>query len=200
MKKRQCKSINPNYQHDMHLNQKLRTHQEMLFLRYSKLLMLRVDFAYIKTSYEFKHSDVNTIVGDMVKLLQRSLSIGGLVGYVWVLEYTEDHGFHIHAAFYLNGQKHRKTWNAFLSVTELWDDITDDAGYTHWCNPLKYYDVQGERVTSWDNNTGRDDMLYILSYLSKKDQKTDKIIFQCSDIPSQCKSGGRNRNKRSSHL
>ncbi|WP_233963715.1 inovirus-type Gp2 protein [Pectobacterium versatile] len=189
MKKRQGKSINPNYQHDIHLNQKLRAHQEMLFLRYSKLLMLRVDFAYIKTSYEFKHSDKNTIVGDMVKLLQQSLSIRGLVGYVWVLEYTEVHGFHIHAAFYLNGQKHRKVWAVFEDIRDIWANVTEGDGYAHRCEPKEHYRVKGEWVTSYDDDEGRDRILYILSYLSKQDQKTERIIYQVSEISQPTRRG-----------
>ncbi len=42
--------INLSYVQHPTLNRKLRRHQDQLFERYSKLLMLRVDFSYLQDS------------------------------------------------------------------------------------------------------------------------------------------------------
>ncbi|MDV2901527.1 hypothetical protein R0H17_07780 [Phytobacter diazotrophicus] len=42
--------INLNYVQHRTLQRKLRHHQDQLFERYSKLLMLRVDFSYLQDS------------------------------------------------------------------------------------------------------------------------------------------------------
>ena len=70
-------------------------------------------------------------------------------------------------------------------------------GYALWWQPNPKYQKQGERVTAWNNSEGRDDMLYILSYLSKQDQKLDELIYQCSAVPPKGLNLGRKRKKSS---
>ncbi len=43
----------------------------------------------------------------MTWLTERCTTVSGLVGYVWELECGEDHRYHIHAVFYLNGHTGR---------------------------------------------------------------------------------------------
>ncbi|HBW1982410.1 inovirus-type Gp2 protein [Klebsiella quasipneumoniae] len=185
--------INLSYVHHAALNRKLRRHQDQLFERYSKLLMLRVDFSYLQDSDSHGQGDIHSTVADITLLIQRSGDINGLVGYAWVLEYTEQHGYHIHAAFYLNGQKHRKIWPTFKTLQTLWSEITREEGCAYRCTPQTYYKVQGERVTSHSDMKGRKGMLYILSYLSKQDQKGEKVVCQLSDIPAPAVGGRRRR-------
>ncbi|MDR0219264.1 MAG: inovirus Gp2 family protein [Enterobacteriaceae bacterium] len=180
---------NFNYAHHRTLLCRLHNHQNQLFNRYSKLLMLRVDFSYPLGSNSHSNADRNSVVADMVLLLQRCHGITELVGYVWVQEYTERHGMHIHAAFYLNGQKHRKVWRVFETLRDIWKQITNGEGYAFRCAPQDYYQVKGEWVVSHDDVKGRRGMQYILSYLSKTDQKTEKIIYQLSSVPSQVRCG-----------
>lgn len=91
--------------------------------------MLRVDFAYRQESESFNAADVNQLVADMTWLTEQCTTLSGLVGYAWVLEYGEDHRYHVHAAFYLNGQRHRKVWCFWEAIQSLWEDITDGEGY-----------------------------------------------------------------------
>ncbi|GAB7271137.1 hypothetical protein DZS_25310 [Dickeya ananatis] len=89
--------------------------------------MLRVDFAYRQNSDSFNAADVNQLVADMTWLTEQSSVLSGLVGYAWVLEYTEDHRYHIHAAFYLNGHTGRS--DASESPSPLWKGIADGEEY-----------------------------------------------------------------------
>ncbi|TKY80864.1 inovirus-type Gp2 protein [Pectobacterium polonicum] len=180
---------NVRYAHHRTLRRNIRNHLSRLFDRYSKLLMLRVDFSYLKKSDAHHYADTHSTVFDITQLLQQCPSLKGLVGYVWVLEYTEEHSFHIHAAFYLNGQKHRKVWAVFEDIRDIWANVTEGDGYAHRCEPKEHYRVKGEWVTSYDDDEGINRMLYILSYLSKQDQKTERIIYQVSEISQPTRRG-----------
>ena len=90
-------NTNRNHVPDNLLQNVLFTHQNQLFNCYSKLLMLRVDFAYRQESDSFNAADVNQLVADITWLTERCTTLLGLVGYAWVLEYGEDHRYHIHA-------------------------------------------------------------------------------------------------------
>lgn len=193
MSYRDINDINLSYVQHPTLNRKLRRHQDQLFERYSKLLMLRVDFSYLQDSDSHGEGDIHSTVADITLLIQRSQDIKGLVGYAWVLEHTERHGFHIHAAFYLNGQKHRRAWIVYETLRDTWKYVTWGEGHTHRCEPREEYRARGEWVTAYDDIKGRKSMQYILSYLSKQEQKTLGVICQLSDIPAPPAAGRRRK-------
>ncbi|QHO79853.1 hypothetical protein CPT31_02010 [Enterobacter hormaechei] len=186
---------NLNYVQHRTCQRYLRHHLSELFERYSKLLMLRVDFYYQVDSDAWSHADEHSTVADITLLLQRCDAICGLVGFAWVLEHTDQHGFHIHAAFYLNGQRHRKIWPTFKALQALWNEVTAGEGHAFRCAPQEYYKVQGERVTSHDDAKARRGMQYILSYLSKQDQKGEKVVCQLSDVPAPSTAGRRRKTR-----
>ncbi|EPE4065227.1 rolling circle replication-associated protein [Enterobacter hormaechei] len=184
---------NRNHQPDNSLQNILFNHQNQLFDCYSKLLMLRVDFAYRQNSDSFNTADVNQLVADITWLTEQSSALSGLVGYAWVLEYGEEHRYHVHAAFYLNGQRHRKVWCFWETIQSLWEDITDGEGYAHRCEPKGHYRVRGERVVSFSDSRGREGMQYILSYLGKQSQRTARRIYRVSAVPAPAVSGRRRK-------
>ncbi|WP_183272676.1 inovirus-type Gp2 protein [Buttiauxella sp. A111] len=159
---------NLNDTHYRTLNRHLRHHLTKLFARYSKLIMLRVDLSYQLDSHSRDEGDIHSTVADMALLLQRSYDINVLVGYAWVLEYTEGHGMHIHAAFYMNAQKHRKVWPVFEKLKDIWLEVTEGEDVAFRCAPQSYYKVQGECVTPYHDLQGRKGMQYILNYLGKQ--------------------------------
>ena len=57
-------NANRNHQPDSSLQNVLFNHQNQLFNCYSKLLMLRVDFAYRQETDSFNAADVNQLVAD----------------------------------------------------------------------------------------------------------------------------------------
>lgn len=197
MRKHKSNRINKNYIHNHELYTELANHQDTLFMRHSKLLMLRVDLAYRENSSSSLHPDVNATLVDIAMLIEQVKDNPGVVGYAWVLENGLQHGLHVHCVIYIDGQKHRKTWSVWCEISHVWESVTHGDGYAHWCQPNPKYQKQGERVTAWNNSEGRDDMLYILSYLSKQDQKLDELIYQCSAVPPKGLNRGRKRNKAS---
>lgn len=188
-------TINFNHTPDYLLQHDLLNHQDDLFEHYSKLLMLRIDFAYRKASKSFKYADTYQITADMTWLIEQVNGISGIVGFAWVLEYGEKHRLHIHAAFYINGQLHRKVWRFWEYIRDIWEEVTEGEGYAHHCEPKPYYPVPGERVIEYSDEDGRSDMKYILSYLGKDSQRTERRIYQISDIPT-ARQIGRKRNKK----
>ncbi|MDH2365722.1 MULTISPECIES: inovirus-type Gp2 protein [Providencia] len=188
-------TINFNHTPDYLLQYELLNHQDDLFEYYSKLLMLRIDFAYRKDSESFKYADIHQITSDMTLLIEQVKDISSIVGFAWVLEYGEQHRLHIHAAFYINGQRHQKVWSFWKDIRDIWDEVTEGEGYAHHCEPKPYYRVHGERVIKHSDEKKRSGMKYILSYLGKDSQRTERRIYQLSDIPT-AKQIGRKRNKK----
>ncbi|WP_039046806.1 inovirus-type Gp2 protein [Plesiomonas shigelloides] len=197
MRKHKSSRINKNYIHNHALYDELANHQDALFIRYSKLLMLRIDLAYLDDSISSRYPDINATQIDIAMFIQQVKEIPSVVGYAWVLENGLQHGLHVHCVIYIDGQKHRKTWLFSSEISDVWKSVTSGDGYAHRCQPNPKYKKQGERVTAWNNSEGRDDMLYILSYLSKQDQKLDKLIYRCSAVPPKGLNRGRKRNKSS---
>ncbi|EPO5263782.1 inovirus-type Gp2 protein [Providencia rettgeri] len=188
-------TINFNHKPDYLLQHDLFNHQDDLFEYYSKLLMLRIDFAYRKESESFEYADTYQITADMISLIEQIKDISSIVGFAWVLEYGEKHRFHIHAAFYINGQCHQKVWRFWEDIRYIWEEVTEGEGYAHHCEPKPYYRVRGERVIKHTDEKKRSGMKYILSYLGKDSQRTERRIYQLSDIPT-AKKIGRKRNKK----
>ncbi|GAB1437297.1 inovirus-type Gp2 protein [Providencia sp.] len=188
-------TINFNHTPDYLLQHDLLNHQDDLFEHYSKLLMLRIDFAYRKESDSFEYGDTHQITSEITLLIEQVKNISGAVGFAWVLEYGEQHRFHIHAAFYINGQRHRKVWHFWEDIRDIWEEVTEGEGYAYHCEPKPYYPVRGERVIKYSDEDGRSDMKYILSYLGKDSQRTERRIYQVSDIPTE-RQIGRKRNKK----
>lgn len=188
-------TINFNHTPDYLLQHELLNHQDDLFEHYSKLLMLRIDFAYRKDSKSFKYADIHQITSDMTLLIEQVKDISSIAGFAWVLEYGEQHRLHIHAAFYINGQRHQKVWRFWEGIRDIWEEVTEGEGYAHHCEPKPYYPVPGERVIEYSDEDGRSGMKYILSYLGKDSQRTERRIYQLRDIPT-AKQIGRKRNKK----
>lgn len=91
---------------------------------------------------------------------------------------------HIHAAFYINGQRHRKAWCFWKYTRDIWEKVTEGEGYAHHCEPKPCYQVHGERVINYSEKKSHSDMKCILSYLGKDSQRAERRIYQISNIPS----------------
>ncbi|AYW92009.1 YagK/YfjJ domain-containing protein [Yersinia pseudotuberculosis] len=183
--------VNPYYDMDVTLQRNINNHLDQLFKNHSKILMLRVDFAYRKDSHEFSCQDIHGITADMVQLLIEIKNIKGLSGYIWVLEQTQTHGLHIHAAFYLNGQIRSKVWPTFAEICNRWEVITRGEGYAHRCEPKEHYFIRGEQIIDYRNHKGIAGMKYILSYLAKQNQKENGRVYGVSSLPERSVRGRR---------
>ncbi|EOL8949502.1 inovirus-type Gp2 protein [Cronobacter dublinensis] len=180
---------NPNYQTYPELESKLHGHVDELFIKYSKLILLRIDFAYLKYSDEFTQQDIHGLCSDMTQLEHRLTEINGIAGYAWVAEYGVDHRYHSHCAIFINAQLRNKAWPVFMEIEKQWKNITDNEGYAHRCTPQLRYKVRSEDMTSHDNKAGVDAMKYIISYMAKIEQKPDGVHYRLSTISGRSRSG-----------
>jgi len=180
---------NPNYPTYPELESQLHRHVDNLFRRYSKLILLRVDFAYLSHLSEFTQQDVHGLCADMVQLETRLDDINGIAGYNWVAEYGTGHRYHAHSAIFINGQQRTKAWPIFLEIEKHWRSITEDEGYAHRCPPQRHYKVRSEEMTEHDDESGVNAMKYILSYMAKTEQKPDGVLSRFSTIPDKSRRG-----------
>ncbi|WP_313667140.1 inovirus-type Gp2 protein [Atlantibacter sp.] len=180
---------NPNYEIYPEMEDKLHDHVDNLFRKYSKLLLLRIDFAYLRDLPEFAHQDIHGLCADMCLLENRLTDIRGIAGYSWVAEYGTDHRYHAHCAIFINGQLRNKPWVVFEEIEREWKCITEKEGYAHRCTPQRHYKVRSEQITAHDNKAGVNDMKYILSYMAKVDQKPDGSILRVSQVPNNSNRG-----------
>jgi len=180
---------NPNHPTNPELESQLHHHVDNLFRRYSKLILLRIDFAYLSHLSEFTHQDVHGLCADMVLLETRLVDINGIAGYTWVAEYGTDHRYHAHCAVFINGQLRNKAWPIFLEIEKQWKSVTDNEGYAHRCTPQRHYRVRSEEMTEHDNESGVKAMKYILSYMAKTEQKPDGVLSRFSSIPDKSRRG-----------
>jgi len=183
------RTTNPNHPTYPELESHLHHHVDDLFRRYSKLILLRIDFAYLSHSSEFILQDVHGLCADMVQLESRLADINGIAGYIWVAEYGTNHRYHAHCAIFINGQLRNKTWPIFLEIEKQWKSVTENEGYAHRCTPQRHYRVRSEELTEYDNEMGVKAMKYILSYMAKTEQKPDGVHSRCSSIPDRSRRG-----------
>ena len=180
---------NSNYSTCPELEGQLHDHVDSLFSRYSKLILLRIDFAYLKESAAFTHQDIHGLCADMVQLEHRLAGINGIAGYAWVAEYGADHRYHAHCAIFINAQLRNKAWPVFQEIVAHWESLTKNEGYAHRCAPQPHYKVRSEEMTEYNDDVGINAMKYILSYMAKTVQKPDGIHCRFSAIPARSRSG-----------
>lgn len=108
-----------------------------LRVKYSKLLVLRLDFAIAKNSRNFPE-DLNLIRNMFKKFLKSRFSINQRpIGYIWKLEYGVDKGYHYHTIFFLDGNKHQKDEIIADQFGKEWVQLTEAKGSYYSCNGSK---------------------------------------------------------------
>lgn len=108
-----------------------------LRVKYSKLLVLRLDFAIAKKCRNLSE-DLNLIRKMFKKFLKSRFSIHQRpIGYIWKLEYGVDKGYHYHTIFFLDGNKHQKDEIIADQFGKEWVQLTEAKGSYYSCNGSK---------------------------------------------------------------
>ncbi|GAA5107516.1 inovirus-type Gp2 protein [Orbus sasakiae] len=163
---------NENYQIAPYLMGVLKNHLNQLSNKYSKLLPIRLDFSYRSHSPRWHQRNNDYSTCDICKLMEYLISNGTIVGYAWVVEYTQQHGIHFHTVLYLNAQLQRSYYPIYQKAEEYWDFITLNQGNVHDCNRNKAnYTVKGLKPLDYHNDKQRSNFNYAISYLAKQEQK-----------------------------
>jgi Inovirus Gp2 len=103
-----------------------------LFRDYSKLLTLRIDLGYRSGA-----STIDQIQTDRDLFFQhrRSNSLfDHMVGYIWVMEYGQGRGAHLHLILFFNGQKVLKDEFYAIRICGYWKRIVGPSGWAHTSN------------------------------------------------------------------
>ncbi|MCU9106805.1 inovirus Gp2 family protein [Pseudomonas aeruginosa] len=105
---------------------------------YSRTTIVRVDFHYrseaqarLRTEHVFDDLD------DLINEHRHNPIFDHLIGHIYAVEQGDHHegrGYHIHAAYFFNGNEVRGDVYKAIRLCELWEDITRGQGYSHSCN------------------------------------------------------------------
>ncbi|GLK91688.1 inovirus-type Gp2 protein [Pseudomonas turukhanskensis] len=105
---------------------------------YSRTTIIRLDFHYRPEAQA--RLRVEHVLNDLDALIakhRRHSTFEHLIGYIYSVEQgdrNDGRGFHIHAAYFFNGNLVcRDVWKA-IEIGALWEDITRGQGYAHSCN------------------------------------------------------------------
>lgn len=170
-------------------------HLTRLTTTYSKLLPLRIDFHYATDFFmgsidDVDGQDIDFIKAktDITKLCQQVMNeINHVIGYIWVMELSDNNNLHFHTLFYVNGQRVQKYYPIYVEINRLWKQITSENAYTYDCNQNKKdYRYNCLNVFQYSDIDAINKLNYVMSYLAKKEQKTDindELQYDISDVP-----------------
>ena len=106
-----------------------------LHKRYSRLLVVRVDFGYREDNAHLVSIDTHLQSFDKLKQQYYTNPIfKHLVGHAWCIEQGQTKGYHIHAVYYFKGSEHQNDWYMAKQIGELWQRVTNGLGTYHSCN------------------------------------------------------------------
>jgi len=149
----------------------------------------RHDLVYLKRSMKrFKNNWRNN------KLLS------DIEGYIFQYEYSHATGFHIHAYFFYDGDKHREDISIAQYISDYWKKTTRNRGSTYICNMAKeQYKYCGIGMIHYSDIEKQKILFKTFDYIVKADQffffselKHCKR-FQRSELPEPKAKSGRSR-------
>lgn len=176
-------NINNKYTMNPFLLTHISEHLENLRARYSKILAFRIDFFYLKDSSLFLQRKNDYSCGDMYRLAEWSIDFMDIIGYVWVMEYTEEHGIHYHAIFYANGHQHQNYFPLAQRIEQHWGIMTHQQGRIYDCSREAHsYIREGMGIHNHVNTEKYSNLLYALSYLAKEEQKRGLYCYGVSHV------------------
>ncbi|NMY52628.1 inovirus-type Gp2 protein [Pseudomonas sp. WS 5011] len=154
----------------------IKAYTDAVMSLYSRTTVIRLDLYYRpeararqRVEQVFDHLD------DLIYEHSRNPIFEHLIGYTYSVEHgdrNDGSGYHIHAAYFFNGnQVCRDVWKA-IEISELWEEVTRGQGYAHSCNHEKegYGDRRGIGHIQRDDQSIRPHTHYAMKYLVKDGQ------------------------------
>lgn len=143
---------------------------------YSRTTIIRVNLYYrpeaqARLRIEHVFDDLDALIAKH----SRHSIFEHLIGYTCSVEQgdrNDGQGYHIHAAYFFNGNVVcRDVWKA-IEISELWEEITRGQGYAHSCNHDKerYGDRRGIGLIQRDDQSIRPHVHKAMKYLVKDGQ------------------------------
>jgi hypothetical protein len=142
--------------------------------RYSRTNIIRIDLYYRQEAQV--RLRVEHVFDDQVRLIaehQRNPIFDHLTGYICAVEQGEDRGYHIHAAYFFNGNEVRGDIYKAQQIGELWGRITRGQGHFNSCNhdKEKYESACGIGIVLRNDRTIRRNVHKAMRYLVKDAQQ-----------------------------
>lgn len=142
--------------------------------RYSRTNIIRIDLYYRPEAQV--RLRVEHVFDDLVRLIaehQRNPIFDHLTGYICAVEQGEDRGYHIHAAYFFNGNEVRGDIYKAQQIGELWGRITRGQGHFNSCNhdKEKYESACGIGIVLRNDRTIRRNVHKAMRYLVKDAQQ-----------------------------
>jgi len=152
-------------------SQSLEKYIPTLFLKYSKLLFIRLDLGYKEKVYS--RLTPETAMEDRrhyLAIIKRQFP--GLVGYIWKMEYGQDRRFHMHTVFIFNGARHQQDRSLGRLLGEHWEEYTNDFGTYFNCAHLREHyqarGIDGIGLVRWDDEQKQEKLLKRARRLGKR--------------------------------
>lgn len=116
--------------------------------KYSKLLVVRVDLAYLADKqFNISINDFQKDISYLRQLIHnRDTIFKECIDYAWALEQGEEKGYHCHLLLVFNGHKRRSAWKIAQDVGDRWRKFTDGSGYffnCHTTEQIRSYEEKG---------------------------------------------------------
>ena len=179
----------PSFTEDWFLSSLLNQHIDKMVNRYSCLLALRIDFFYLRDTDSFMLLDHRKLEYDIRSLMNSTEELKSLVGYFWVIEWTEKHGYHAHVAFWLDRQKTQTTYPGFEWISNQWRKITHQDGRCYLCGHKEHYPGNINIPVRYDDSDSIFNIRRVLGYLAKEEQKDGLCAYGCNEVPPRPASG-----------
>ncbi|WP_312352349.1 inovirus-type Gp2 protein [Pseudomonas sp.] len=108
---------------------------------YSRITIVRVDFHYrCEAQVRLRVEHVFDDLDELIAKHKRKTIFEHLIAHIYSVEQGDKNdggGYHIHAAYFFNGNEVRGDVFKAIQLGELWGDITHGQGYGHSCNHNK---------------------------------------------------------------
>lgn len=159
--------------------QGLKAYIDSLFVKYSRILVVRLDVGYRVNfcspiaSVGMSYEDVRGHRDSLFQYLKRK-DVPGLIGYVWKLEYGLFKTYHYHLLLFFDGAKSQQDITIAKEIGEYWiHDVTRGAGIYYNCNVNKAdYErlgILGVGMISHNDSSLRKGLATVAAYLTKVD-------------------------------
>jgi len=105
---------------------------------YSRITIIRIDFHYrSEAQARLRVEHVFEDLDELIAKHKRNAIFDHLIGHIYSVEQGDRNdggGYHIHAAYFFNGNEVQGDVYKAIQLGELWEDITHGQGYVHSCN------------------------------------------------------------------
>ncbi len=139
--------------------------------RYSCLRAFRTDLFYQDHTAKYFLQDHQQLEWDIRKLMNRMMQLEAVVGFFWVIEWTEDHHYHAHVVFWLDGSKTQNTYPWAQQAGLYWSDITNREGWYHRCEFKEHYEANINIPVRYSDPVSITNIRQVLAYMTKIQQK-----------------------------